>query len=168
VVLGGVAGGGLWLSRRDADDASAPPDAATDGVVVDAGTPPDPIDAEVGVVDAAPRAIVVDAARGSGRDASPSPRPPIDAAARPVVVDTAPMSVPVDAAVAYGRLAIGAWSPAARVNIDGVDWRETPVLPRKLPVGVHEVVLRSPLDQSVVFRTTVTIREGETVRVTPP
>ena len=78
---------------------------------------------------------------------------------------------PVDAALAAvtatGFLAVGEWTPAALVVVDGVAWGETPILKRKLPVGSHTVVQQDPLDRAVVHRETVEIVAGETARVLP-
>ena len=80
-------------------------------------------------------------------------------------------TAPIDAApapTATGFLIVGTWEPAAQVFVDGAEWGETPILRRRLPVGRHEVVLRSPLDRAVVHRATVEIVAGEIVRVQPP
>ena len=159
LLLGGA--GVAWLATRGDGGATATDaDAATE-------TDADPeTDADADPeTDAATDAAVLDAPRSRERDAS---RGPVDAAPPAPVDAAARANVPVDAATATGRLAIGAWSPAAQVTVDGVDWRQTPVLPRVLPVGPHEVVLRSPLDRAIVYQATIVIEAGKTARIQPP
>ncbi|MBK9036777.1 MAG: serine/threonine protein kinase [Myxococcales bacterium] len=165
IVVAG-SGGGLWLATRGHAAAGAvAPDAAV--VAVDAA---ERLDAGLALADAAEVPGALDAAppidaRARGRDGG---RGPIDAG-RPPAVDAAPAAaVPVDAAVATGYLAVGTWSPAAVVVVDGDSWRETPVLPRKIAVGEHTVVLLRPLDRVEIFRTKVRVEAGKTVRVQPP
>ena len=145
-----------------ASDADPAPDAdpATDAdPETDADADADP------ETDAATDAALLDAPRSRERDGG---RGPVDAAPPALVDAAARANVPVDAATATGRLAIGAWSPAAQVTVDGVDWRQTPVLARVLPVGPHEVVLRSPLDRAIVYQATIVIEAGKTARIQPP
>ena len=153
----GRGGGAATVAMPDAGAVDAPPGDAAEVVAGDAAV----VDATA-IEDAGPP----DAPEPRRPDGRP-PRSPVDAAvavARPI--DAGPAAAPpIDAAVATGRLAVRAWSPAALVTVDGRDWGETPILPRKLPVGTYEVVLRSPLDGAIVHRATVTIVAGETVTV---
>jgi hypothetical protein len=144
LALGGLGGVGaiaavVWSLGRGGGAATvAMPDAgAIDALPVDA--------AEVVAGDAA--AVDATAIEDAGPPDAPEPRrpdgrpprSPVDAAvavARPI--DAGPAAAPpIDAAVATGRLAVRAWSPAALVTVDGRDWGETPILPRKLPVGTR-------------------------------
>lgn len=175
LLIGGLAGVGAIAAVMWSLGRGGPAGASPDAGAVDAG----PRDAaEVVAIDAAgvdaaelDAAVVGDAgppdAPDPRRPDGRPPRPPFDAApAVPRPIDAAPMvAPPVDAALATGRLAVRAWSPAALVTVDGRDWGETPILPRKLPVGTYEVVLRSPLDGAVVHRVTVMIVAGETFTV---
>ncbi len=170
-VAAGLGAGGLWIATRGGAVAGG----------VDGGAVVDPDAAVVAVADAAPPdalavlRAVVDAREpsldGGGRRRDAGPRP-IDAGRPGAPPDAAPMATaPVDAAppavTATGFLAVGEWSPAALVVVDGVVWGETPILKRKLPVGRHQVELQSPLDRAVVHRATVEIVAGETARVQP-
>jgi eukaryotic-like serine/threonine-protein kinase len=171
VLIASLVAGGLWWRSRpsaglglaiDAGAIVADTDARTDA---DSGSPVDAasIDAR-GKVSVPP----VDAHRVAVPDDA---RPAVDARA-PSPIDAAgvAMAPAVDAAVAVvtGSLAIGAWSPAADVTVDGVDWHETPVMARKLPIGAHDVVLRNRLTHEVVYSRRIEIEAGHVTRIASP
>ncbi|MEZ4403604.1 MAG: serine/threonine-protein kinase [Kofleriaceae bacterium] len=175
VVTSGLLGGGACLglagwggvatrAARPAVDAAGLDVPVIDAAGLDAAGL-DAVGLDVPVIDAA----VVDAP--AARRPLDAGRPSRDAAAPAPIPDAGPpVPAPVDAtpAPARGFLAIGAWSPAAKVLVDGEDWRSTPVLRRALPVGRHEVVLVSPLDGAVVLRRSIDVGAGQTVTIAPP
>ncbi|MBL8624599.1 MAG: serine/threonine protein kinase [Myxococcales bacterium] len=167
-----LGGGGVWLATRGGGGAAAAGGDVDAAIAIDAAVVVSldaaPADAAV-VVPAVVDAAVPRDGGGRGRDGGGRA---VDASRAPLPVDAAPASAPpVDAApaavTATGFLAVGEWTPAALVVVDGVAWGETPILKRKLPVGSHTVVLQDPLDRAVVHRETVEIVAGETARVRP-
>ena len=171
VLVGGIGVGGYMMTRDRNKPVAAVVDAAPTVPVapIDARGADDALLPVPVMVDAPLAPIVdapgpaVDARRGTTvrkPDAAPN-RPP------PPKPDAAPTDLAVKPA-GFGFIVVTA-EPFANVTLDGAGLGPTPIMPaRKVPAGSHTIVLTSPTDGSVLMSKTITIIDGQTIRLKAP